>query len=94
VANPNTRKTILQVHQNAQIAKGTTFQRIGIAWFIVKSTKRLIAFENLAMSDARKLVYKNLIKIINSGIENFLILKEKFFTPNEVVSKGTHSCQH
>ncbi|KYN38118.1 hypothetical protein ALC56_07518 [Trachymyrmex septentrionalis] len=50
--------------------------------------KRLMAFENLAMSDARKLVYKNSIRIINSGTENFPTVKEKFFIPfNEVVKR-------
>ena len=55
--------------------------------------EHLMAFENLAMSDARKLVHKNPIKIINSGIENFSILKEKLFTPfNEVVKEQKHIC--
>jgi len=55
--------------------------------------EHLMAFENLAMSDARKLVHKNPIKIINSGIENFSILKEKFFTLfNEVVKEQKHIC--
>ena len=44
------------------------------------------------MSDARKLVYKNPIKIINFGNENFPTLKEKIFTPfNEVVKGQKHT---
>jgi|GEM_PF-5291018 len=50
--------------------------------------RRLMAYENISMGDARKLVFPEIQKNIRTGTEDFSHLRDKLFTPCNEVVKG------